>query len=73
MPCSKEEYVEVDQPYDTEELRNQVMKGMLFGFPQVDIHVPDELIDKFSKFCPLFVVDSIPGELIPSHMREYQN
>ena len=72
MPCSKEEYVEVDQPYDMEELRNQVMKGMLFGFLQVDIYVLNELIDKFSRFCPLFVVDSIPDELISSHVRVYQ-
>ena len=48
------------------------MNGELFGFLQVDIHVPDKIIDKFSKFCPLFVMDSIPAELIPSHMREYQ-
>ena len=72
MPCSKKECIEVDQLYDTEELCNQVMNGELFGFLQVDIHVPDKIIDKFSKFCPLFVMDSIPAELIPSHMREYQ-
>ena len=70
MPCGKEEYVEVDRPNETEVLCNQVMKGTLFGFLQVDIHIPDELIDKFSEFCPLFVVDSIQSN--PSHMREYQ-
>ena len=72
MPCSKEEYLDIDQPYNTEDLCNQVMKVMLFGFLQVDIHVPDELIDKFSEFCPLFVMDNISDELIPSHMKEYQ-
>ena len=72
IPCGKEEYIEVDQPYDTLELCNQVMKGTLFRFLQVDIHVLDELIDKFSEFCPLFVMESIPDELIPSHMHEYQ-
>ena len=45
MPCSKEEYVEVDQPYDMEELCNQVMNGELLRFFQVKIHIPDELID----------------------------
>ena len=69
MPCSKEEYVEVEQPYDMEELCNQVMSSEFF---QVDIHAPDELIDKFSKFCPLFVMDSIPDNSIPSHLKEYQ-
>ena len=62
MPCGKEEYVEVIK----------VIKGTLFGFLQVDIHILDELIDKFSEFCPLFIMDSIPDELIPSHMCEYQ-
>ena len=72
MPCSKEEYVEVDQPYDMGELCNQVMRRELFRFLQVDIHIQDEFINKFSKFWPLLVVDSILDELIPSHMREYQ-
>ena len=71
-PCNKEEYIEVDRPNDMKELCNQVMNRELFGFLQVDIHIPDELIDKFSEFCPLLIVDSIPDELIPSHMREYQ-
>ena len=55
-----------------EELCNEVMNRKLFRFLQVDIHIPDELVDKFSEFCPLFVVDSIPDESIPSHMKEYQ-
>ena len=65
-------YVEVNRPNDMEELCNQVMNGKLFGFLQVDIHVPDELIDKFSKFCLLLVIGSIPNKSIPSHMKEYQ-
>ena len=72
ISCGKEQYVEVDQPYDMEELCNQVMKGMLLRFLQVDIHIPDELIDKFSKFCPCFVVDSIPDDSIPRNMHKYQ-
>ena len=70
MPCGKQGYVEIDQPNDTEESCNQVMNKELFLFLQVDIHVANELIDKFSEFCPLFVVDSIPDKLIPSHMKE---
>ena len=72
MLCSKEEYVEVDRPSDTEESCNQIMSGELFGFFQVNIHIPGELIDKFSEFCPLCIMDNIPDELIPSHMHEYQ-
>ena len=62
MPCGKEEYVEVDQLDDMEELCNQVMNGELFGFFQVNIHVSDKLIDKFSEFRPLFIVDGTPEE-----------
>ena len=72
MLCGKEEHVEVDRPDDMEELCNQVMRGELFRFLQVDIHVLNELTDKFSEFCPLFVVDSIPDESIPTHMKECQ-
>ena len=72
MPCGKEQYVKVDYPNDMEELCNQVMSRELFGFFQVNIHVPDEIMDKFSGLCPLFVMDRIPDELIPSHMQEYQ-
>ena len=72
MPYGKKEDVEVDQPNDMAELCNQVNNVELFGFLQVDIHIPDKLINKFSKFCPLFIMDSIPDKLIPSHMKEYQ-
>ena len=34
-----------------EELCNQVMRGELFGFLQVDIHVPDYSKERFSEFC----------------------
>ena len=48
------------------------MSGGLFRFLQIDIHILDELINKFSEFCPLFILDRIPDESIPSHMLEYQ-
>ena len=66
IACGQEQYVKVNQPNDTEELCNQVMSGELFGFLQVNIHVLDELIDKFSEFCLMFIVDSIPDGLIVS-------
>ena len=72
MPCGKEEYVETSLKESCKELCDQVLRGELFGFLQVDIHVPDELIDKFSEFCLLFIVDTIPNKLIPRHMHEYQ-
>ena len=75
MPCGKEEYVEVDNPQDPRVLKDicdKVMKDKLFGFLQVDIQVPVELLEKFSEFSPLFVIDSIPKEQIPEHMKDYQ-
>ena len=48
------------------------MKGALFGSLQVNIHVPNDLKERFSKFFPLFIMDTIPKEAIPRHMKEYQ-
>ena len=74
MPYGKEQYVMVECPKDPEvvqELCNQVMISALFGFLQVDIHIPDDLKERFSKSCPLFIMNTIPEEAIPSHMKEY--
>ena len=46
--------------------------GELFGFLLVDIHIPYKLLEKFSEFSPLFVIDSIPEDQIPQHMKDYQ-
>ena len=71
MHCGKEEYVEVSNPHDVvvmKELCNKVIKDELLGFLLVDIGVPDELLDKFREFSPLFVVK----RKIPKHMKDYQ-
>ena len=75
MSCDKEQYFEVERlgdPKVIRELCDQVMKGALFGFLQVDTHVPDRLKERFSEFCPLFVLDTVLEEMIPRHMKEYQ-
>ena len=75
MPCGKEEYVEVIEPTNPQFIKEtceDVLSDDLFGFCQVDIQVPDNLKDKFEEFSPLFVVDSIPEELVPEHMKSYQ-
>ena len=44
MPCGKEEYVEVKNPKDQDtidKICKDVINGDLFGFFQVDIHVPE--------------------------------
>ena len=75
MPRSKEEYVKVSNPQDPRVIKdfcNKVMKDELLGFLQVDIHVPDQLLKKFKEFSLLFIVDSIPKDQIPQHMKDYQ-
>ena len=74
-PCGKEEYVEIEKPNDPKliyKLCKVILEDKLFGFLQVDIHVPDNLKEKFGEFSPLFVVDRIPENMIPKHMKDYQ-
>ena len=72
MPCGKESYIEVSNPRIIKDLCDKVMMGELFGFLQVDIHVPDGLLEKFSEFSLLFIVDEVPKDKIPQHMKDYQ-
>ena len=43
-----------------------------FGFFQVDIEVPEQLLDKFSEFSPLFILAEVPEDQIPQHMQDYK-
>ena len=72
MPCVKDTPVVKKKPYDQKQiakLSRNVLKGKVFGFAQVDIEVPEELYDKFSKMPPLFVVQEIPDRNIPEEMK----
>ena len=57
---------------EQDELIQNVLNDELFGFFEVDIEVPEQLRDKFSEFSPLFVLDEVPEEQIPQHMKDYQ-
>ena len=46
--------------------------GELFGFLQVDIYVHNELLEKFSEFSPLFIIDEVPEDQISQHMKDCQ-
>ena len=75
MPCGKEPYIEVSNlrdPRVISDLCDKVLPGELFGFLQVDIHVPSELLEKLSEFFPLFIVDEVPEYQIRQHMKDYQ-
>ena len=74
-PCGKESYVELSNSQDPRiisDLCDKAMMGELFGFLQVDIHVPDKLLEKFSELSLLFIVDRVPEDQIPQHMKDYQ-
>ena len=75
MPCGKEQLIKVPSPRsqrNIERLTKKVLNKTLFGFVQVDIEVPEELYEKFNEMSPLFVVDQIPENQIPEHMKKYQ-
>jgi G:T-mismatch repair DNA endonuclease (very short patch repair protein) len=42
-----------------------------FGFVVCDIHVPDELYDKFSEMCPIFGHETLDASHLSSHMKDF--
>ena len=71
MPCGKEKVFKCN-PEEQDEIIQNVLNDKLFGFFEVDIEVPDQLRDKFSEFCPLFVISEVPEDQIPQHMKDYK-
>ena len=83
MPCGKEKVFKCNpeakpgqsserSSEEQDELIQNVLNDKLFGFFEVDIEVPDQLRDKFSEFCPLFVISEVPEDQIPQHMKDYK-
>ena len=71
MPCGKEKVFQAN-PEEKDKLIQNVPNDKLFGFFQVDIEVPEQLLDKFSEFSPLFILSEVPEDQIPQHMRDYK-
>ena len=71
MPCGKEK-VFSSNPEEKDELIQNVLNDKLFGFFQVDIEVPEKLLDKFSEFSPLFILSEVPEDQISQHMKDYK-
>ena len=67
MPCGKEKVFKCnpERSESEAEIILKVQNDELFGFFEVDLEVPDQLRDKFSEFCPLFVISEVPEERIP--------
>ena len=71
MPCGKEKVFKCNLG-EKDEIILKVLNDELFGFFEVDLEVPHQLRDKFSEFCPLFVISEVPEERIPQHMKDYK-
>ena len=71
MPCRKEKVFQ-GNPEEKDKLIQNVLNDNLFGFFQVDIEVPEQLLDKFSEFSPLFILSGVPEDQIPQHMQDYK-
>ena len=71
MPCGKEK-VFSSNPKEKDKLIQNVLNDKLFGFFQVNIEVPEQLLDKFSEFSPLFILSEVPEGQIPQHMQDYK-
>ena len=75
MPCGKEKVFKCNPERSSEEQDEIILKVLndeLFGFFEVDLEVPNQLRDKFSEFCPLFVISEVPEDQIPQHMKDYK-
>ena len=79
MPCGKEKVFKCNpeaKPEQSSEEKNEIIQNVLndklFGFFEVDIEVPEQKRKRFSEFCPLFILDEVPEEQIPQHMKDYQ-
>ena len=87
MPCGKEKVFKCNPEAKPEakpersseqsseeknEIIQNVLNDKLFGFFEVDIEVPEQKRKRFSEFCPLFILDEVPEEQIPQHMKDYQ-
>ena len=79
MPCGKEKVFQANpgaKPEQSSEEKDKLIQNVLndklFGFFQVDIEVPEQLLDKFSEFSPLFILSEVPEDQIPQHMQDYK-
>ena len=48
----------------SQEIINAILEDKIFGTAEVDIHVPDHLLEKFSEMSPIFCNSNIPFEAL---------
>ena len=70
-PASKEHFSVTQTPCTFLDVKEGIMNNESFGFVKCDIHVPDDLIPRFSEFPPIFKNTEIPISEIGEHMQAY--
>ena len=72
MPCGKENVVHYNDNIKANPiLTNRLKQGKWFGFPEVDIEIPQHLRPKFEEMCPFFYNKNVPAEDVPQQMFDY--
>jgi len=74
MTCGRGRVIHYDscrQEAEAFSLSRRVKEGEVFGFVEVDMHVPKPLWGVFEEMCPFFYNKTIPDECVPKHMTDY--
>ena len=72
MPCGQEFAEHYEDPVQAaKELIPRMYSKRWFGFAEVDIEVPQDLLEKLEEFPPIFINQSVGEEGIPQHMKDY--
>ena len=74
MPCGRGRVVHHESSRQEAEayfLSRRVKEEKVFGFVEVDIHVPKGLWGVFEEMCPFFYNKAIPDECVPQSMKDY--
>ena len=54
----------------THEILSAIREKKLFGAAEVDLHVPDHLLDHFREMSPIFCNADVPFEAVGDYSRE---
>ena len=67
MPCGKGKVI--DYKNNVDKFIDNVLSDRFFGFATINIHVPENLKDKFKDIAPLFINAEIPKEFLSDDMK----
>jgi len=71
MPCGKEKVTRYTDPEKTTSFIKRLRSGEWFGFAEVDIRVPEDLLGKFAEMSPLFHNRVVEKEEVSRDMLGY--